>query len=211
MKITKLGHCCMLIEENGVRILTDPGAWTTAQLDVRDIHVILFTHEHADHFHLDSLKIVLQHNPDARIYTNKSVGALLEKEGLSYQILDDGTKEVIKGVSLNAFGEKHAIVYPTVEPVENTGFLIGDRFFYPGDAFIIPQSTVEILALPIAGPWMKLSEAVDYAKQLSPRITFPVHDGMLQPVAWLHNSYAKFLGDFGLKFEIIADGVENNW
>ncbi|MBI2052837.1 MAG: MBL fold metallo-hydrolase, partial [Candidatus Ryanbacteria bacterium] len=29
MKITKFGHCCLLIKENGVRILTDPGTYST--------------------------------------------------------------------------------------------------------------------------------------------------------------------------------------
>jgi len=28
MKITKLGHCCLLIETKGKRVLTDPGSYT---------------------------------------------------------------------------------------------------------------------------------------------------------------------------------------
>lgn len=31
MKITKLGHCCLLIEIRGTRFLTDPGSYTTSQ------------------------------------------------------------------------------------------------------------------------------------------------------------------------------------
>ena len=56
MKITKFGHCCLLIEENGVRILTDPGTYSTQQSEVKNIDFVLITHEHADHFHIDSLK-----------------------------------------------------------------------------------------------------------------------------------------------------------
>ncbi len=30
MKIKKIGHCCLIIETKGVRIMTDPGTFTTA-------------------------------------------------------------------------------------------------------------------------------------------------------------------------------------
>ncbi|MEK7494900.1 MAG: hypothetical protein AAB615_03460, partial [Patescibacteria group bacterium] len=33
---------------------------------------------------------------------------------------------------------------------------------------------------PVAGPWMKLSEAIEYAKALKPEAVFPIHDGMLR-------------------------------
>ncbi len=90
MKITKLGHCCLIIEDQGKRILTDPGTYSTLQNEVKNIDIVLITHEHADHYHLDSLKIVLQNNPNAKIITNSTVGALLEKEGISYSILEHG-------------------------------------------------------------------------------------------------------------------------
>ena len=37
MNITKLGHCCLLIEEKGLRILTDPGAYSTGQNEIKNI------------------------------------------------------------------------------------------------------------------------------------------------------------------------------
>ena len=40
MKITKFGHCCLLIEENGVRILTDPGTYSTQQSEVKYIDFV---------------------------------------------------------------------------------------------------------------------------------------------------------------------------
>ena len=90
MKVTKYGHCCLLIEEKGLRILTDPGSFTTAQNDVKSIDIILITHEHADHLHIDSLKIIIKNNPVARIITNNGVAKLLDKEKIKYQIVDDG-------------------------------------------------------------------------------------------------------------------------
>ena len=87
MRITKLGHCCLIIEEAGVRIMTDPGMFSTAQNDVKNIDVVLITHEHQDHLHIDSLKTVLKNNPGVKVITNRGAGKLLEKEGISYEIL----------------------------------------------------------------------------------------------------------------------------
>jgi len=63
MKVKKFGHCCLLIEEDGVRTLTDPGGYTDLDVVVRqsrNIDVILITHEHADHIHVPSLKRLLE-------------------------------------------------------------------------------------------------------------------------------------------------------
>ena len=59
MKITKFGHCCLLIETKGKRVLTDPGSYTVeAHSKITDIDYLLFTHEHQDHYHLESLKVL---------------------------------------------------------------------------------------------------------------------------------------------------------
>ena len=180
MKITKLGHCCLLIEEAGARIMTDPGMFPVLQNDVKDVDIILITHEHQDHFHLESLKIVLQNNPKAQIFTNSGVGALLEKEGIAFELLADGDSQVVQGILIEGFGTTHATIYEEYGKVANTGYFIANRFFYPGDAFYDPKKPVEILALPVSGPWVKIADAVEYAKMLKPKICFPVHDGMLK-------------------------------
>lgn len=221
MRITKLGHCCLLIEEQGLNILIDPGSYSTRQNEVKGVDVILITHEHQDHFHLESLRIVLANNPEARIITNRAVGALLEKEGIAHELLEDKQSKTISGILLEGFGEKHATIYQEFGQVQNTGYFIANRLFYPGDAFYLHTNLprqigvgvsnswrpVEILALPVAGPWMKISDAIDYAKLLKPRIAFPVHDGMLNKFgAVSHFLPQKFLPPEGIAFEIIASG-----
>ncbi len=206
MKITKLGHCCLLIEEKGVHILTDPGAWTTAQNQITGINIILITHEHPDHFHLESLQAVLKNNPAAAVITNRGVGELMKKAGLEFELLEHGQQKDVRGVSLEGHGEDHALIYPGVPPVVNTGYMIANRFFYPGDAFYNPQKPIEILALPVAGPWMKMAEALDYAKAVKPRVAFPVHDGMLKIFGPFHMLPQRFLTEAGIQFEIIEPG-----
>ena len=34
--------------------------------------------------------------------------------------------------------------------------------------------------LPIAGPWLRLIDALAYAKKLQPRTVIPIHDGIIR-------------------------------
>ncbi|MFH1161829.1 MAG: MBL fold metallo-hydrolase [Candidatus Jorgensenbacteria bacterium] len=200
MTLTKFGHCCMLIEEQGLRILTDPGNYTTAQNEVKNIDVVLITHEHADHLHIESLKEVLANNPQAKVITNRGVGAILDKEGIPYTVVDDGKRTTEKGVLIEGLGKDHAEIYKTWKTVENTSYFIGPRLFYPGDAFYNPHRAVEILALPVAGPWCKISECVDYGLLVKPKKCFPVHDGNLNVYGTYHRIPATVLAENGIEF-----------
>jgi len=139
MNITKLGHCCLVIEDKGVRILTDPGNYSTTQNDIKEIDLVLITHEHQDHFHVDSLKQVMKNNPKAKIITNKGVAKFLDSEGIKYELLEHGQKKNFKEVSIEGFGDKHAEIYKSWLSVQNTGYFISERLFYPGDAFYNPK------------------------------------------------------------------------
>jgi L-ascorbate metabolism protein UlaG (beta-lactamase superfamily) len=179
MRITKFGHCCLLIEEKDLRILTDPGNYNTIP-DVKNIDVILLTHEHQDHTHIESIKDIITANPQAVIYTHLGVGKLLDEANISYTLISDGEEIEVKGVSVISLGAEHACICHGLSSVQNTGFYIAKKLFYPGDAFYNPNRPIEVLALPVAGPWMKLEEAINYAKELQPKVVFPVHDGMLR-------------------------------
>jgi len=207
MKITKYGHCCLLIEENGVRILTDPGTYSTGFENLTNIDLILITHEHQDHLHIPALKECLKNNPKADIITNKGVSKLLNPENIKYQLLEDGQHIKVKDILIEAIGHDHAIMYKTV-PCINTGFLISNKLFYPGDSLHNPNKPVEILALPVAGPWLKLEEAIDYALQIKPKIAFPVHEGGLKQPGSVHRIPQTILEPAGIKFQVLDDGKE---
>ena len=199
MKILKLGHCCLLIETKDKRILTDPGYYTAeTHSKLENIDYILITHEHKDHCHIDSLKILLEKNPNAVVYTNSSVGEILNKEGIKSMEISDGEQVSLGGVSVIGIGEKHAEHHSSIPVCENTGFLIDERLWYPGDAFTDPKRKVEILALPVCGGWMKLAEAIDYALMLKPKIVFPVHDG--QRLSSAHKVPEQVLVPQGIQF-----------
>ncbi len=179
MNITKHGHCCLTLKIGSLTILTDPGNYNTCPLE-SGIDIILITHEHQDHCHLDALQIVLAKNPEAEIITHKGVGKLLDEVGIAWTEVSSGEAISRKGVAIKSIGSEHACIHHDLTPVQNTGFLIADQLFYPGDSFELPLVSVDILALPVAGPWMKLSEAIEYTKEVKPKKVFPVHDGMLR-------------------------------
>ena len=147
MKITKLGHCCMIIEEGGVRVLTDPGDYSEAQNTATGIDLVLITHEHGDHCHVLSLKTVLANNPTAKVYTNSAVGKLLEQEDVAYELLEHGDSAAGEVVTIQAFGTEHREMYPGVKNVPNTGYLIANKFFpkgflsaeLPSDSGLLPD------------------------------------------------------------------------
>lgn len=222
MKITKLGHCCLVIEVDGIRIMTDPGAYSTLQNEAKRIDYIFITHEHQDHLHIASLKTVLKNNPKAKIVTNRGVGKLLDAERIPYSLLEHGGVQDFAGVSVEGHGEMHATIYQDFGQVQNTGYFFANRLFYPGDAFYDPKKSstdadahpigpVEILALPVAGPWMKLSESVDYAKLLKPKVAFPVHDGMLKFNQATRLVPQNFLPPVGIEFVEILEGATHEF
>lgn len=205
MNITKCGHCCLVIETKGKRLLTDPGNYTVeAHSQLRDIDYILFTHEHQDHFHVQSLKVVLEHNPRAQVFANGSVSELLRQEQVPHTLIRHGETVSLGGVSVVGIGEQHALMHRSIPASSNTGYYIDGRLWYPGDAFTDPQRPVEILALPVSGPWMKIAEALDYALLLKPKKVFPVHDGTR--FGSTHILPARVLTPAGIEFIPMVEG-----
>ncbi len=208
MKVTKLGHCCLIIETKGKRFLTDPGSYTTAQNDAKNIDCVVISHEHSDHLHVESLKAVLANNPQASVISNGAVGNILEKENIPYTKVSDGEEVMIGDVKISGHGTKHQLIYKEYEQVENTGYFFDGKLFYPGDAFHNPNIPVDILALPVAGPWCNIAEVMDYALSVKPRVAFPVHDGNLVKVGLPHRLPGIFLPKAGIEFVALELGKE---
>ena len=206
MTITSFGHSCLLIEDGRARILIDPGAYSSGHETLTNIQTVLITHEHADHLHLESLKTMLKNNPAATLLTNRGVGVILDHEGIPWSGLEHGQRRNDHGVAIEGVGQDHAVIYSSVPLVANTGYFVADRLFYPGDALTDPGRTIDILALPVAAPWMRLAEAIDYALAVKPKICFPVHDGGLKFPGVMHRYPAQVLQAAGIEFRVLERG-----
>ncbi|MFA5927488.1 MAG: MBL fold metallo-hydrolase [Patescibacteria group bacterium] len=206
MKIAKFGHSCLLVEENKLRILIDPGVYSSGLDKIENINIILITHEHPDHCDLETLAKVIRNNPNTRIITNDGVGRILVDNGIPYELTQNNTMITQDSVTIESFDDTHAIIYPTLPSVKNSSFLIGKKLFHPGDQFVIPVRPVAVLALPVAGPWLKISESIDYARTIQPKTCIPIHDGFLKQQGLVHRAPKSVLEPLGIDFLI----PENN-
>lgn len=192
----------------GVKIMTDPGDFTKNPENESGLSAILITHEHGDHLHIESLKKVLTNNPNAIVITNTAVGKLLDEASIAYTKVEDGETHDVGGVKVTGFGDLHAEIYEKIGQVQNTGYMI-EGLCYPGDSFNIPAGKVDILALPVAGPWVLMKTALNYAKDLKPRISFPVHDAFIHDwAAFIYKWPKNILEPEGIKFERLELGKE---
>src|SRR5690606_15857981 len=74
MKITKYEHACLLIEEQGTRVIIDPGNFSPSiSNDCDNIAAVVVTHVHADHFDPEKLQAILAKNPACQIFTTQEV------------------------------------------------------------------------------------------------------------------------------------------
>lgn len=177
MTIKKYGHACLLVQMNGVKLITDPGSYSPAP-DATGVAAVLITHEHSDHMDVGNIKAIQAANPGVRIISHAAVVAKLAEAGIVAETIEPGQGIDVEGVGVESFGTEHAIIYKT-SPCRNTGFLIGGELFVTGDSVHdVPTKPVRVLALPTSGPWMKIAEAIDYARAVKPEIAFPVHDAL---------------------------------
>lgn len=175
MRMQKLGHSCLLIEQSDARLLLDPGAFSAGFERLTGLTAVLITHIHEDHLDVRRLRVLLESNSSTRVFCDEASATSLAELGVSCQVVHDG--DVLDlAVPVHVYGRNHAVTHPDLPNVPNVGYLISNRFFYAGDAFTVPAAPVEILAVPVGAPWMKLSEAVDYLRAIRPRVAVPVHD-----------------------------------
>jgi hypothetical protein len=99
--------------------------------------------------------------------------------GVAFTVLEGRASGTHADVLLEAFDGEHVEIIDDFGLVQNTGYFIAGELFYAGDAYTNPKKEVAILALPVAGPWCKLSDAIKYAREIKPAKAFPVHDYML--------------------------------
>jgi len=72
MNITKFGHSCLFVEEQELRIIVDPGTYSTMQNGLHDIDVLIITHEHEDHCDINSVAAIVKNNPKIRSSRTKA-------------------------------------------------------------------------------------------------------------------------------------------
>jgi len=180
MKVTKYEHACFTVEIDGKILIVDPGGFTKSLVIPDNVVAIVVTHAHPDHFDPDMLAGIYDKNHDSVLI---ALPEIVEKmPDHKSQAVNAGDKVNIGPFDLEFFGGKHAVIHESMDTADNIGVFINDTIYYPGDSFVEPNRPVELLALPTSGPWLKLSEVIDFIQDVKPKKFFPTHD--------FHNSEA---------------------
>lgn len=177
MKLTKYEHACITIEKDGQLVVVDPGGLSNDFIAPENIVAVVITHEHFDHFDKEQLAAIIDKNPNAEIIGHQSIISQIETPRT--RAVEAGAAVTVGSFTLTFHGGSHAIIRSGIPVVANLGVVINDLFYYPGDSFALPGTSVDTLALPVAAPWMKASEAIDFLTAVHPRLAFPTHDAIL--------------------------------
>jgi L-ascorbate metabolism protein UlaG (beta-lactamase superfamily) len=206
MRLTKYGHSCLLVEEGTARLLLDPGTLSGGFEELDGLTAVLVTHQHNDHLDVQRLRGLLDRNPGARVLCDEGSAGQLAAAGAAVEVVHDGDELDVGGVAVGASGRDHAVIHADIPVVPNVGYLVGGRLFHPGDAFTLPGRPVEVLAVPAGAPWLKVAEAVDYLRQVRPRVAVPIHELLLAPAGKaIHYRQLEQLG--GATLRVLDDGA----
>jgi L-ascorbate metabolism protein UlaG (beta-lactamase superfamily) len=176
MRITKFGHACVRVESGGHTIVIDPGGFTEPEA-VDGATAVLITHEHADHYSADHLG-----RTDAPVHTIAAVAAKIREdvpEVAERVTVVAPDQQFDPGVPTMVVGEKHAVIHPEMQHFDNSGYLLQVEdltIFHPGDSLTLPGVHVDLLLLPVSAPWLKISECIDFARDVGAQRSLAIHD-----------------------------------
>lgn len=177
MTLTKYEHACLVLEDEGKRLIIDPGQFTVSLPALDNVVAIVITHIHSDHIDEEKVRNIRAANPDVQILSVEQVAKAFAD--LPVTTVNPGEGIEVSPFRLEFFGGDHAVIHPSRPQDQNIGVLVNDRLYYPGDSFALPHREIKVLAAPAAAPWLKISEAMDFVASVQSDIAFPTHDAIL--------------------------------
>ncbi len=196
-RVQWLGHSCLLIESDGVRVLIDPfltgNPTASAGPGEVEADVILVSHGHEDHVG-DTLAIARR--TGSTVVANYELGLWLEGQGLDKVrgLNHGGGLQVDPAVHVRLTVAFHSSTLPGGGYGGNPcGFLVtcrdGSRIYDAadtalfGDMAMIGAGGLDLAILPIGDHYtMGPDDAIRAVKLLQPRAVLPIHFDTFPPI-----------------------------
>ncbi|MEO7752653.1 MAG: MBL fold metallo-hydrolase [Terracoccus sp.] len=198
MRVTHLGHSCLLVEIADRRVLIDPGTFSRGFAGLRGLDALLVTHNHPDHFDPEAAAALLRANPSAAVHTDPLTADKLRAEGLTAVPTVQGEDFTIGDVTVSPVGELHAFNHEAMPTIPNVGLVLradGEpTLFHPGDAYDAEPGEVDVLAHPLNAPWAASRDSIAFVGRIAPKILVPIHDALLSEAG--RRMYAGHLESF---------------
>ncbi|SCG53369.1 MBL fold metallo-hydrolase [Micromonospora halophytica] len=172
MRITKYTHACVRIERDGRVLVVDPGTWSEPRA-LAGADAVLVTHEHTDHvdvLRLAGLGVPVFAPDDADLPALAPLPVTRVRAGQRFDAA---------GFAVTAVGGRHAVIHDGRPDCANLGYVIDGEVYHPGDALHLPEQPVQTLLLPAQGSWLKLTEAISFARAVGAARAYPIHDAQL--------------------------------
>jgi L-ascorbate metabolism protein UlaG (beta-lactamase superfamily) len=206
VEITWLAHAAFKIRSGSRIIYIDPRYMKTHARIIgtffenpEEADIILFTHDHADHFHPSSIgKMITSHTtllgPErCRKKMGSRVRAIAPGEHVTVGTIDIETTEAYSNVHFRKPG------VPWHPRGEGVGYIItlwGKRVYHAGDTDFIPEMKklrgIDIAMLPIDGKFnMGINDASKAVMAIKPRIAIPMHSLHADPYEFKKKVEAK--------------------
>lgn len=209
LHVTWGGHATVLIEMDGVRIVTDPVLRNRVvhlrrhvpdpgPEFIREVDAVLISHLHFDHLDLPTLK---RYDRNTTVVVPAGAGPLIRRAGFGNVVeMLAGEETRIGAVKVGAVNAEHdGRRHPLGAEADALGYVIaGSRqVYFAGDTDVHPglpeiserAGGLEIALLPIWGWGHKLGPghmdpraAAQAAELLKPELTVPIHWGTYFPI-----------------------------
>lgn len=175
MILTKYGHACFITEEQGQKIIVDPGSFTELPEDISNIVAIIITHEHGDHFHQENIDKIRAQNPNTTIFAAREVVPKLP--GSTEPALAHSYP--VGPFNVRFYGGLHETIRSGLPTISNLGVCINDAVAYPGDSYAQLGKRVKVIMAPASAPWLHVSAAYAYVSNAQGDMIVPTHDALL--------------------------------
>ena len=205
-RLTYIGHATVLIEQAGVRLLTDPLLHSgighmrrrvpLPELELlRDLDAVLISHPHADHLDVKSLRM-LEH--PGTVVAPRDCAGLLRRAGMRDVVgLTPGDRWDVGGIAIEAVRADHdGRRHPFGRELGAVGFIVEGpaRVYFAGDTDLFDDmeklaGRVDVALLPIWGWGPRLpvghlnpETAARAVALIGPAVVVPIHWGTMRSV-----------------------------